>query len=95
MRLGINEWTYHKWETNKAVPMIRMYPRVIEFLGYYPFPEPQTLGERILSYRRHNGISVKRLARQIGVDEQTLGKWETGETQPDDMRLQRLREKMG
>lgn len=76
LRLGVNEWTYGNWENDKTEPAIRMFPRIIEFLGYYPFPEPKTLGERILSYRRYHGVSVKRLAFQIGVDEATLGRYE-------------------
>ena len=78
LRLGINEWTYHNWETNKNEPFINMYPKVIEFLGYYPFPEPKTLGERILSYRRHNGLSLVRMAELLGVDKATLTRWERG-----------------
>ena len=78
LRLGVNEWTYHNWETNKVEPMTSMYPRIIDFLGYYPFPEPQTLGERILSYRRYSGHSLKRLAVMLGVDAATVARWESG-----------------
>ena len=65
MRLGVNECTYHNWETNKIEPIISMYPGIILFLGYYPFPEPQTLGERILAYRRKNGLSLFRMAMSV------------------------------
>ncbi len=78
LRLGVNEWTYHNWETNKNVPMVSMYPKIIEFLGYYPFPEPQTLGEHILGYRRRKGLSLKRMAKILDVDEGTLTRWEKG-----------------
>ena len=92
--LGVNEWTYHKWETNKTEPIISMYPKVIEFLGYDPFPEPQTVGERFYAYRRRGGISVQRLAEKFGVNEKTLSRWEKGETQPDDNKLKQLRNRM-
>ena len=44
--MGINQWTYLTWEQDKTYPAIRMLPRVIKFLGYYPFRSPETLGER-------------------------------------------------
>ncbi len=94
MHLGVSETAYHNWETNKTEPVIRMFPRIIEFLGYYPFSEPQMLGERILKYRRYNGISVKRLARKIGIDEGTLSRWEKGAIRPDNIIAQRLRKIM-
>lgn len=78
LHLGVNEWTYGNWENDRAEPTVRMFPKILSFLEYYPFAEPQTLGERILKYRRYNGISVKRLALEIGVDEQTLSRWERG-----------------
>ena len=78
LRLGINEWTYLLWENDRCEPMIRMWPKVIEFLGYYPFPDPKILGERILAYRRHNGLSVARTAELLGVDKATLTRWESG-----------------
>ncbi|MFC1491820.1 helix-turn-helix domain-containing protein [Nitrospinota bacterium] len=90
LRLGISECTYHNWETNKTEPIISMFPRIIEFLGYYPFPEPKTLGERILAYRRKNGLSLFRMAKTLGVDESTLSRWEKGEVCPNSMHAYRL-----
>lgn len=79
LRLGVNEWKYGNWENGHVEPAIRLYPKIIGFLGYYPFPEPKTLQERLLCYRRQNGVSRKRLARQIGLDEATLARWENGD----------------
>ncbi len=64
-----------------------MWPRVIRFLGYYPFPKPQTLSDRLIAFRRLRGLSIKELARQLGIDEGTLAKWENGERGPAGNRM--------
>ena len=86
-QLGVNEWTYLLWEHDRTFPNIRMWPRVIRFLGYYPFPKPQTLSDRLIAFRRLRGLSIKELARQIGIDEGTLAKWENGERGPAGNRM--------
>ncbi len=53
--------------------------KVIDFLGYLPFEEPETLGEKIVCYRWLKGMTQKELARQLGVDPTTLALWESGE----------------
>jgi len=59
-----------------------MIPKIIDFLGYDPFPKPVTLGERIVAARRRLGLSRKHLAQRIGVDAGTLMGWETGQWGP-------------
>ncbi len=86
-QLWVGEWTYLKWEHDKALPAIRMWRRVIEFLGYYPLEPPQRLAERLLAARRSLGLSRKRLAKRFGVDESTLAGWEKGPAQPAGRRL--------
>ncbi len=87
-QLAVNEWTYLLWEYDRTFPNIRMWPRVIGFLGYYPFPKPQTLSDRLIAFRRLRGLSIKELARQLGVDEGTLAKWENGEREPAGNRME-------
>ncbi len=48
--LKVNEFTVCGWENDKKAPTVRYLPRIIEFLGYYPFPAPRTL-----SYVRFRG----------------------------------------
>ncbi len=81
-KLCVGEWTYLKWEHDRAFPAIRIWPRFIGFLGYYPFKTRQTLGERLLVKRRSLGLSRKRAARHLGVDEATLGRWERRTSNP-------------
>jgi hypothetical protein len=40
LRLSIDEWTVHNWEIGRAQPALRYVPRLIDFLGYDPFPRP-------------------------------------------------------
>jgi transcriptional regulator with XRE-family HTH domain len=71
--------TYLLWEKDRAEPSARYYPAIFAFLGYDPFPPPQTLGEQIAAKRRELGLPVKRAAKLLGVDEGTFGRWEAGE----------------
>ena len=62
---------------------MKHWPNIIELLGSDPNPIPTTLGEKILAYRRAKGISRKRLAEKLRVDEGTLWKWEIGKRKPN------------
>ena len=42
-----------------------------------------TLGERIQSYRKKNGLSQEQLAEALGVSRQAVSKWELNDAQPD------------
>jgi transcriptional regulator with XRE-family HTH domain len=82
LRLGINQWTLIGWETDKSEPSVRMILRIIDFLGYDPFSEPVTFGERIVAKRRSGGIARKRMAWALGVDENALQAREADQTLP-------------
>lgn len=58
----------------------RMWPAVLKFLGYDPFActDDSTTAERLRAWRRERGLSIKRAAKEIGVDEGTWSKWEAG-----------------
>jgi DNA-binding transcriptional regulator YiaG len=75
-RLLTNDETVLAWEKDRMEPSVRFYPAIFRFLGYDPFPEPKTLPERLMSKRRKLGLSVKRAAKLIGVDENTFTRWE-------------------
>lgn len=63
--------------------MLRLIPKIIDFLGYDPFSgRMQTLAERMQHYRRISGFSIKKLARLLGIDPMTLARWESGEVEP-------------
>lgn len=43
---------------------------------------PQPLGPRIAVAREHAGFTVSELARQLGINERTLKRWESGQQVP-------------
>lgn len=47
-----------------------------------PFSVGDSLPERLRAYRRIHGISRKKLAGMLGVDESTLWRWEIGQRWP-------------
>ena len=82
-RFGIDDVTIYLWEKNRVKPSLAQIPKIIEFLGRDPFEkEPENLGDRILEYRRVHGLSQKKLAEQLRVDQVTLSGWERGEHKP-------------
>lgn len=56
----------------------RHTPKIIRFLGYVPFSVGDSLPEPLKAYRKFRGLSRKKLARILGVDEGTLWRWENG-----------------
>jgi transcriptional regulator with XRE-family HTH domain len=45
---------------------------------YDPNPAPSDLAQRIQWARRRKGLSLRGLAKQLGVDTETLRRWECG-----------------
>lgn len=86
-RVGVNESTVLNWESNACAPAIRFIPRIIAFLGYDPYPAPELLPDQLLAQRRHLGLSRRRMAKELAVDEGTLARWENGTSRPSGRRL--------
>jgi DNA-binding XRE family transcriptional regulator len=80
--LGVNTWTYLLWEKDRSKPLPRYFPGIFAFLGYDPFPQPQTLGQRLERKRLRMGLSYEEAARLVGVDERTFMRWVSGEWAP-------------
>ena len=53
------------------------------------------LHEKIMIYRKKNGLSQEGLAEKIGVSRQAVSKWETGEALPEVTKLKALAETLG
>lgn len=81
-RLGLDECTLANWEKGRTYPAVRFLTRLIDYLGYRPFPDPKTIGERLRSKREALGLSRKRLAAQLGIDDGTLQRYENGTWHP-------------
>jgi transcriptional regulator with XRE-family HTH domain len=73
IRLGVSETSIWGWETGKSMPLVSVYPNIILFLGYAPFPiENLTFGERLSTARCIAGITRKELARMMRMGAETL-----------------------
>ncbi|MBI1805107.1 MAG: helix-turn-helix transcriptional regulator [Ignavibacteriae bacterium] len=69
--------TITNWEKNRTSPRLRLLPSVFGFLGYNPLQSnPNSLGEKIKQYRIQKGLSLRRLAKELGIDPGTLERWE-------------------
>lgn len=79
---GVDPKTWMWWERDERAPYVHQYPAIIQYLGYEPWPEPDTLGEKLSAKRRRHGLSIKRAAEIAGVDEGTFRRWESGEWEP-------------
>lgn len=88
-RMGVSQSTVTDWETGRSSPAVRAIPAVIAFLGYDPYPAPQTEGERVRAKRRQLGLTRKGLADLLGVDQETVARWE-GEEPKRPQRKRRL-----
>jgi DNA-binding XRE family transcriptional regulator len=83
VRFKLEKETYANWEKDRCYPAMKHWPGIIEFLGRDPNPEPSTLGERLMAYRRHHGLSRTALAVVLGADDTTLWRWETDQRKPE------------
>ncbi len=77
--LEADEKTLMWWERDQRPPFVHAYPGIIRFLGYEPWPAPQTLGEALLAERRRRGLPIKQAAQELGVDEGSFRRWERGQ----------------
>jgi transcriptional regulator with XRE-family HTH domain len=75
--LAVRLPTYQAWEHGHE-PTVRHWPAIIAWLGYYPCPEPITLAEKLVAYRRRHGLSQAELAAKLGVDGGSITRWERG-----------------
>jgi transcriptional regulator with XRE-family HTH domain len=77
-RLGVSQGTILEWERGKKQPSVRCFPEIIRFLGCEPWAEPRTRGDQVFAQRQRRGLSRKRAARLLKIDEGTLAGVEEG-----------------
>jgi DNA-binding XRE family transcriptional regulator len=78
----VDKTSVFTWERNAANPQVRYMPAIIEFLGYNPLPDANTLAERLVHQRSTLGFSQKDVAQRLGVDASTLAQREQGKKEP-------------
>jgi site-specific DNA recombinase len=82
-QLGVAQGTMHNWEKNRCQPRVQHMPAVVRFLGYTPPVATDSWAARLVQGRRAIGLSQKEAARQMGVVQCTLARWERGEREPE------------
>jgi transcriptional regulator with XRE-family HTH domain len=91
LNLNVSDITIYLWERNKVQPSLAQIPKIIEFLGRDPFEkEAENIGDKIREYRRIHGLTQKKLAEQLGIDQTTLAGWENGKHQPTQRFLDKI-----
>jgi transcriptional regulator with XRE-family HTH domain len=81
-RLSVVEASIWNWEANTAQPDLRFMSAVIQFLGYNPLLAADTLNGRLIRHRTSLGMTQEEAAKSIGVDPNTLTRWERDERKP-------------
>jgi len=81
--LGVCKASVWNWENEKGEPEDRLFPAIIQFLGYEPWSTPVTLPERLRAERRRRGISMEAAAELMGLAHSALANWESGAAHPN------------
>jgi site-specific DNA recombinase len=77
-QLGTHPVSLNLWEKHGREPAISAYPAIIAFLGYEPWPTPQTLAEALKAERCRRGMNIRAAAGLVCVTEGTWAGWERG-----------------
>jgi transcriptional regulator with XRE-family HTH domain len=89
-QIGCDEMTVVNWEKGHHHPRVNHMAGVITFLGFNPFPNCDTVAQRLVNRRKTLGATQKDFACQIGVDPSTLARWERGEREPKGKYAERI-----
>ena len=80
--LGVHPTNLVHWEKDRTTPTYANWRAIINFLGFDPSPEPQSLPDQLKALRRRNGWSLKDLAAHLTIDPSTAATWERGHGDP-------------
>ena len=81
--LKTNPQYIYAWENNHNKPGVSKFPKIIGFLGYFPFEiDTSTIGGKIKEYRYQHGLSQEKMAHYLNVDEGTVIGYEKGKRTP-------------
>ena len=71
--LGLSKDCVSLWETGKFKPLIYLYPKILAFIGYYPFiHETESIAGKLQQLLNCNGWSHKEAAKALGIDSGTV-----------------------
>lgn len=90
-RLSTLREHYERWERDEVEPTASFWPRLIDFLGYYPFPSP-TPADWVLMARRLLGLSQFGFGRRVKAIAKDVREWEQGSTEPPRVMLAKIQQ---
>ena len=89
--IGVQDDSICNWEHNYVTPKIHLLPKIIQFLGYVPFELPkETMSDKMITYRKVHGLTQRKLAELLSVDETTIRDWENCKHKPSKKLLKRI-----
>jgi transcriptional regulator with XRE-family HTH domain len=88
--IGCDEMSVVNWEKGHRSPRVNHLSGVIEFLGFNPFQNGDTMAHQLINHRKALGMTQKEFAGLIAVDQSTLARWERGERIPRGNLLDRV-----
>ncbi|MFN0130194.1 MAG: helix-turn-helix domain-containing protein [Verrucomicrobiales bacterium] len=71
-----------RWEVGHRDPSVEVWPRILKFLGYSPYPTAGNISAQVLMLRRIEGASTTIFGRRFGSNATTVKRWETGHLHP-------------
>jgi len=84
------------WEGRIQTPNVIHIPKIIDFLGYFPFEiDTSTLTGKLRAYCYRNGIIKRELCKILNIWEPTLHGWETQQSVPNPLNLKRIEDLLG
>lgn len=90
-RLSTLREHYERWERDEVEPTASFWPRLIDFIGYYPFPSP-TPADWVLMARRLLGLSQFGFGRRVKAIAKDVREWEHGVAEPPQDMLAKIQQ---
>lgn len=90
-QVGVDQTSVYNWESNRVEPAVRLIPRIHLFLGYCPYTPSRRVSEWLKLVRQGLGYSQERMARALGIDEDTWRRWEAGRRLPPSQYIERIK----
>ncbi len=90
IQIGVTTSTLWNWEHGWKVDL-KFVPRVIQFLGYNPIPQPKGILERLAWYKQVNGLTLEQLGAEMGRDPEQLAGWLNGRNKPCRQNQEKIR----
>ena len=89
--MDVSEDTVTNWENERVEPQINYYPKIIQFLNYFPFEiNTSTLGGKIKKYRFEHGLQQDEFAKKLGINQSTVLHYERGSHNPNPRILKKI-----